>query len=174
MELGEAITTAIEYEGRVHKTYAQAREMARDEVGKRVFTTLMKEEQGHLSYLKERLKEWQDTGSITQAELATAIPSRAAIDQGVASLRAKVADPDAGKFDAELEMLRRALQVEVETSTFYEEMVRTLDAEGRQLFERFVEIEHGHQAIVQAEIDCLSGAGFWFDTPEFSLEMERS
>jgi hypothetical protein len=49
--------------------------------------------------------------------------------------------------------------------------VRTLDSEGQQLFERFVEIEEGHKAIVQAEIDCLSGSGFWFDTPEFSLEL---
>ena len=26
------------------------------------------------------------------------------------------------------------------------------------------------EAIVQAEIDCVSGGGFWFDCMEFSLE----
>jgi len=36
--------------------------------------------------------------------------------------------------------------------------------------QRFVEIEEGHRAIVQAEIDCVSGLGFWFDTAEFKLE----
>ena len=50
-------------------------------------------------------------------------------------------------------------------------MVQTLDDQGRALFARFVEIEGGHLAIVQAEIDCVSGSSFWFDTAEFSLEM---
>ena len=69
----------------------------------------------------------------------------------------------------ELELLRKALQVETETSEFYRQMVSTLDADGRRLFERFVEIEEGHRTIVQAEIDCVSGTGFWFDTKEFDL-----
>ena len=34
----------------------------------------------------------------------------------------------------------------------------------------FLGIEQGHQAIVQAEIDALSGLGFWFDFQEFNLE----
>jgi hypothetical protein len=60
--------------------------------------------------------------------------------------------------------------VERETSAFYQEMVGTLDGTGHSLFERFVEIEGGHLALVQAEIDSLSGSGYWFDTAEFSLE----
>ena len=40
----------------------------------------------------------------------------------------------------------------------------------QEMFRRFVEIEEGHQKIVQAEIDCVSGAGFWFDSMEFKLE----
>jgi rubrerythrin len=72
----------------------------------------------------------------------------------------------------ELELLKQALDAEVKTTSFYKEMVRTLDAEGQEMFRRFVEIEEGHEAIVQAEIDSLSNLGFWFDTPEFRLEME--
>jgi hypothetical protein len=45
-----------------------------------------------------------------------------------------------------------------------------LPPEGQELFRRFVEIEEGHVAIVQAEMDLVSGTGFWFDTAEFSLE----
>ena len=37
-------------------------------------------------------------------------------------------------------------------------------------FGRFLEIEQGHQAIVRAEIDALTGMGFWFDFQEFDLE----
>ena len=36
---------------------------------------------------------------------------------------------------------------------------------------RFMEIEEGHQAIVQAEIDALSGHGAWFDFTEIRFEM---
>lgn len=38
------------------------------------------------------------------------------------------------------------------------------------MFRHFLEIEDGHTAIVQAEIDALEGNGFWFDFAEFDLE----
>lgn len=171
MNLEEAIKTALDYEGKVHKTYLEAMEQATDDIGRRVFKTLCDEERQHIKYLRDRLDEWQRTGKITVAELGTAIPSRETIDEGVERLREKVAPEGGGKYGAELEMLKRALQVEIETGNFYREMVQTLDAEGQKMFERFVEIEEGHQAIVQAEIDCVSGTGFWFDTPEFRLEV---
>lgn len=171
MNLEEAIKSAIEYEGKVHKTYLEAMDKATDDVGKRVFKTLCDEEKRHLVYLRERLDEWKSTGKITVAELKTDIPTKEAIAEGINKLREKVGEKQGAEYDTELEMLRRALQVEVETSNFYKDMVRQLDDEGQKMFERFVEIEEGHQAIVQAEIDSVSGMGFWFDSREFSLEM---
>ena len=49
-------------------------------------------------------------------------------------------------------------------------MVRELPVEGQNLFSRFLEIEEGHGAIVQAEIDNVKRLGFWFDLKEFDLE----
>jgi hypothetical protein len=49
-------------------------------------------------------------------------------------------------------------------------MVRELPVEGQNLFSRFLEIEDGHGAIVQAEIDSVKRMGFWFDLKEFDLE----
>jgi rubrerythrin len=169
MDLEQAIKTAMDYEGKVYKTYLEAMEEATDEVGKRVFKTLCDEEKGHLDYLRERLDEWQQTGAINVEELGTAIPSHDEIQAGVEKLRDKVSGDSPAKHGSEIELLRRALKVETETSNFYQEMVRTLDADGQRLFERFVEIEEGHKAIVQAEMDCVSGMGFWFDTKEFDL-----
>jgi len=171
MNLDDAIKTAIEYETKVYKVYLDAMDKASDDVGKRVFKVLRDEEKGHLKYLRARLDEWNESGKITVEKLGTAIPTQKLIDDRVAELKAKVQGAKPRLHDTELELLRRALEVETETSAFYQKMVRTLDAEGRTLFERFVEIEEGHKAIVQAEIDCLSGSGFWFDTPEFSLEL---
>ena len=172
MDLSEAIRTALEYEGRVHKTYQDAMAAAVSDAGKRVFKTLCDEEMGHIKYLRSRLDEWENSGKITVAKLSTAIPTKAAINEGVKKLQAKIGSEVSSKHDAELQFLKKALDVEVETSNFYKEMVRTLDSDGRTMFERFVEIEEGHQAIVQAELDMVSGSGFWFDTMEFNLEAE--
>src|SRR4030042_1774683 len=35
---------------------------------------------------------------------------------------------------------------------------------------RVVDIERGHQAIVQAEMNAVAGNGYWFDIPEISME----
>ena len=173
MELDEAIKTAIEYEAGVHRTYQEAMQRTTDAKGKRFFEVLRDEEMGHLKYLRERLEEWTRDGKIQVAELDTAIPSHEAIDHGLQELREKLTPGATGKglHMTELDLLRKALAVEADTSSFYKEMVRTLDGDGRRLFERFVEIEEGHQAIVQAEIDSVSGTGVWFDTKEFNLEM---
>lgn len=170
MNLEEAIRTAIEYEAKVHRTYSEALEKSTDEVGKRVFRTLCEEERGHIKYLKDRLDEWRSTGSLTLERLDTAIPSRENIDRAVTELRDQVQGRPRRTSPTEVDLLERALKVELETSNFYREMVRTLDAQGQELFARFVEIEEGHRAIVQAELDCVSGLGFWFDSREFNLE----
>ncbi len=169
MNLEEAITTALDYEGKVYRTYREAQERATDDVGRRVFKTLCDEEKSHLDYLRKRLDEWRSTGTVNVEQLDTAIPDIEAIHFGVERLRESISGKPTSKLGTELEMLRRALDVETETSAFYQQMVRSLDDVGRQLFERFVEIEEGHKAIVQAEIDCVSGTGFWFDTKEFDL-----
>jgi len=173
MELDQAIRTAIEYEAGVHRTYQEAMQRATDAKGRRFFEVLRDEEMSHLKYLRERLEEWTRDGKIQVAELDTAVPSHEVIDHGLQELREKLTPGAAGKglHMTELDLLRKALAVENDTSNFYKEMVRTLDGDGRRLFERFVEIEEGHQAIVQAEIDSVSGTGVWFDTKEFNLEM---
>jgi rubrerythrin len=171
MSLDEAIRAAMEYEGKVHKTYSEAMQAATDDKARRFFKTLCDEEKEHLEYLAERLDEWNKTGKITVAELGTAVPPRPEIELGVAKLKEKLAGKTSGKQVAEIELLKRAIDVEAETSAFYKKMVGRLDAEGQQMFQRFVEIEQGHLAIVQAELDLVTGTGFWFDTPEFSLEL---
>jgi rubrerythrin len=169
MTLEEAIKTAIDYEEKVRDVYLQARSEATNDVGKRVFRILSKEEQEHVDFLRRKQAELQDTGKVTAEKLATAIPSREAIAEGVAKLENKMESEDRG---VELKMLRKAFQVEVETSEFYQKMVKELDLEGQRFFEPFLEIEEGHVALVQAEVDCLSGTGYWFDMREFSLEVE--
>jgi rubrerythrin len=170
MKLEEAIKTAIEYETRVHSVYEEAADKATDDKGKKVFGLLAKEEQGHVDYLESRLVEWKKTGHIEDVAMDTFLPSKKVIEAGVAKLKEQIEPRVREDLDVEMGLLQQALQVEVETSNFYRKMVGEMDGEGKRLFERFLQIEEGHQAVVQGEIDSLSGLGFWFDTTEFSLE----
>ena len=171
MKLVDAIKVALEYESGVHRIYLDAMNKTNDETAKRIFEVLCQEEGEHLAYLRNRLEEWEKEGKIQIKSLRTLIPGRDAIEKGLEDL-AKTVKPKPTKQVPELELLKKALEAEIETSNFYKEMVRTLDADGRELFKRFVEIEEGHEAIVQAQINAISNLGFWFDTPEFRLENE--
>ena len=171
MTLDQAIRTALEYETGVHRTYMEAMEKTSDGSAKRIFEVLGEEERQHIAYLRSRLDEWQKTGKIQVKKLGTSIPERKTIEKSLEDLRQTI-QPKRTRQLLELELLKQALDAEIKTSDFYKEMVRTLDAEGQEMFRRFVEIEEGHEAIVQAEIDSLSNLGFWFDIPEFRLENE--
>ena len=169
MTIDEAIKTALQYEGHVAAIYYDAMERSQDPIGKKVFKTLNDEEAGHVRYLMDRLEEWEKAGKVNAVELATSIPTAGKLQKAAESLQGKVASPMP---EGELKLLRRALEIEVETSDFYRKLVRDLPAEDSVLFARFVEIEEGHKAIVQAEIDHVTGLGFWFDIAEFRLEAE--
>jgi len=168
MDVKEALTISIDYEHKVRDHYAAGAAVILDTQGRKVFETLAKEEQGHVAYLESRLEEWLKTGKIADAELPTVLPSREFIEE--ARRRVSGAPADTLAVRGELELLKVALELERKTGAFYRELVETLPAEHRELFARFLVIEEGHLAIVQAEIDALAGHGHWFDFMEFQLE----
>lgn len=167
MTIEEAIKTAIELEAEVRDIYRGATKRTADPVGKRIYGVLADEEQNHLSYLRGKLKEWKEAGTITVERLDTSIPSEEVIRAGIGTLEANRTDTEKG---GELQMLSKAFEVEVKTTEFYRRMVRELHQEGQELFAPFVAIEEGHLALVRAEIDFLSKTGYWFDFKEFDME----
>jgi hypothetical protein len=171
MKLDQAIKTALEYENGVYRIYAESMKKSSDPAGKRILKVLCDEEAGHLIYLQSRLEEWQRTGKITAQKLETAIPARETIEKGLEDLRNTVKSK-ATRQIAELELLKKALDAEIQTTVFYREMVSELNGDGQALFKRFLEIEEGHEAIVRAQINTVGNWGFWFDMPEFRLESE--
>jgi rubrerythrin len=165
MTIEEAIKMALEYETRVRDSYVTAAANASSQVGKKVFTTLGEEEQGHIDYLECRLKELQDTGKINVEVVESIVPSAAQIEIGVQKLDEHLSKEDHG---GEGEFLSKALQLEKETSDFYQRMVDELGADG-EVFEQFLNIEKGHLAIVQAEMDALNQTGYLFDFQDFGM-----
>lgn len=167
MNLEEAISTAIEYENRIVDVYKKYANKFESEIGKKIFETLGKEEEDHVAYLESRLEEWKKDGKITLANLATVVPDKETIKKNVKNQK-KIAKQES--VDSEIEYFEKALEMEQKTSAFYRDMVAKLPADQQELFQKFVEIEEAHEAIVSAEIDNARGLGFWFDFMEFDLE----
>jgi len=168
MDLHEALKIAIGFENKVRDHYAAGAAKIFDARGKRLFEVFAQEEQGHVDYLESRVNEWQKTGKVTNAEIASLLPP----PEWIAQARKKVETAPAGSISIkeELDLLKVALDLEKQTSAFYRELVNTLPAGERPMFARFLEIEDGHVALVQAEIDAIAGHGSWFDIMEFRLE----
>jgi rubrerythrin len=167
MNLEEAIQAAIQYETRIHELYLDSATRARDETGRKVLSVLAREEKLHLDHLERKLGQWQREGKVTPERLRSGLPPQEKIAESFGDAGAKLLGADQA---AELGMLKRALQVEQETSGFYRKLVSELPPEGQALFEPFLEAEEAHLAIVQAEIDNLQGLGYWMDIQEFDLE----
>jgi rubrerythrin len=166
MNVEEALTTALEFEHEARDAYREMAEGAAGEMGRNVFGVLAHEEQHHVEYLQSRLSEWRRAGVITAEGLETAVPRGAEIEEGVRRMSREAAGEVRG---GEVEMLRRALRMEVAASDFYKRMVRELPETARPLFARFVEIEDGHTAIVQAELDYAIGSGYMFGFRDFTV-----
>jgi rubrerythrin len=167
MNMEQALRTALEFETKVRDVYRMAARDCGDQKGKKVFQVLADEEQQHLDYLQGKLLEFERSGRVTLESLKTAIPSRERIARNVDKLEAPLEQKECSE---EIDLVSRALEVEQQTSDFYKRVVQELPAEHRALFEPFIEIEEGHLAIVQAELDNLRGLGFYFDYQEFDLE----
>ncbi|MCP4582904.1 MAG: hypothetical protein GY839_14940 [candidate division Zixibacteria bacterium] len=165
MTVEQAIKTALDYEEKVRDSYLRAAKNSQDDTGKRMYKVLAKEEQEHVSYLREKLEELKKTGKIEADKLETVVPSEKAIADGVSRLEKHSPKEVQG---SERDLLDNALNLEKETSAFYEKMVGELGKEG-WVFDRFIEIEKGHVAIVQAEMDYLNGSGYYFDFQDFAM-----
>jgi rubrerythrin len=170
MTIEEALNTAIEFETRVRSVYEEALKDETDPSARRTLEVLAREEGYHLEYLKKRKEEWLANGHISIERLETSVPSPDLIARGVKTLRERLAGKKKDPNRSHVLLLQRAQKVEEETSAFYRRLVGQLEGTANAMFERFLEIEDGHLALVSAELDTVQGLGFWFDVQEFDLE----
>jgi len=167
MELEEALVAAISYEERIRDVYREAAQAVSDPVGRRVLKALGDDEQKHVDYLSERLEHWRQSGRLEVTRLESAIPPRQVIEEEAKKHAQTLPGDSRGD---EKQILSRALRVEVETSAFYRRMVEEMPGEAGELFAGFLEIEERHIAAVEAELDYLSGTGYWLGIKEFDME----
>ena len=167
MKLETAITSALEFENRIRDLYIEAVARTDDPAGKKIFQALADDEQRHVDYLESRLDEWKRLGQLTAARLASTIPDKTAIRKEAAALQSKMSEDARG---LKQQMLSRALEMEIETSRFYKELIGQVADDHKAMFERFLEIEDNHVEAVQFELDHLNNTGFWYGFEEFDME----
>jgi len=167
MLMEKAIKDAIEYETRIMNLYRKAANSVTDPAGKKILKMLGDDEQGHIDYLNSRLDIWQKSGELKAPVLKSLIPSGEMISREISKLQEKMSLKNRS---SERDILNKALRVEIETSEFYEKMVREMTGEAQEMFAQFLKIEENHIAAVQAELDYINKSGFWFDFKEFDME----
>ncbi len=163
----EAIKTAIDYEKKIRDIYVEASEKTDEPDGKLFFKTMGADEQGHVDYLEDRLERWTKTGELSVEKLASILPSPEAIAERVKKIEARVFEGDRNDEKA---MLGRALKAEIETSDFYKKLVDETSGDAQRMFAQFLKIEDDHISAVQAELDYISGTGYWMGFKEFGME----
>lgn len=167
MDIKEAISIAIEFEKGVVDVYNQYADKFESEVGKKIFKALGKEEVDHAAYLEAKLAQWTAEGKVTLEGMDTIVPGADLLTEHVG----KLAKSFSGEVkESEIEAFKKALKMEQDATNFYNDLVGKLPKEDQELFQRFLEIEAGHEAIIKAELDNVKGLGYWFDFMEFDLE----
>ncbi len=169
MNLEQAIMTALQYENKLVDIYLQGVQDTNDPKGKKIYQALADDEQNHVSYLKVKLQQLKATGQITVEQLESAIPPAEVIRKEEAKASSSMSKKDSGLQE---QHLSKALEVEKETSRFYQQLVSELPEDEQALFSRFLEIENAHIEAVQFELDYVSHSGTWFGFEEFNLEVE--
>jgi rubrerythrin len=166
MTLEEAILTSLEHETNVRDYYSAAARVCSDRKGRAFFEMMAKDEQGHVEYLTAKLAEWRSEGAIKDEALATIVPSREWVAKGMERM---VATGSKGDMKQESDRLYTALKMEEEVTQFYRGLATSVPG-GEKMFRRFIEIEDGHTAVVQAEIDMVHKNGYFYDFLEFGQE----
>jgi rubrerythrin len=167
----DILQNAVEMEQEGKGFFERASNMMRHERAKQMFTSLVKQEQRHIDILGEELGRLQaGIGWATLEEMKLGAQHYPKIsvfkDKEILNLKLR---PDAG----ELEVINVGIQVEKKSIDYYRDAAqRAEDLKAQEVFNWLVGEEAGHLTILNAEYDNRSGAGFYYDNMEFSLEVE--
>ena len=164
------LRNAIEMEIEGKEFFRKAAERMKYPRTKDMFKSLVKQEQRHVRVLEEELSRLQDgkgwVAPTSVKDSDTSTPSHEVFEG--AKAHASALDPKA----SELEAIKLGMDIEKRSIEYYRRAGEDVDSEdARRVFGWLVGEEAGHLTILKAEYDIRSRSGFYFDTPEFSLEV---
>lgn len=165
-EVKEAIKTAIQLEKDGRQFFEQAAEDTNNELGKKMFQKLAADEVRHLVTFEKMFKTLADPETWRELLKSGAPRVRMPFFAEKAENRSP-AERGAGEVSA----LRQALGVERKAIDFFKKVAQEAhDPEASRIFELIAEEEISHYDLIQAQIDSVTNAGFWFDVGEFEMD----
>ncbi len=164
------LTNAIEMELEGKEFFAEVAAKARNQRTRETFMSLVKQEQRHVDILGEELRRIEK-GMVWAAleEMKRSAPTypKMSVFRDKKFTRLKF-DPESG----ELEALRVGIDVEKKSIEYYRAAgSQAGEPKAREVFNWLVGEEAGHLTILSAEFEYRTRSGFYYDTPEFSLEV---
>lgn len=168
-DLGVAYKTEING----YAFYNAASMIASSERGKNVFSHLAKEELDHIrvvSAIGEALKSGQGWIGYEEAlRRAVASGEGLPIFQGENELIKRLEENP-----TDTNAIKISIENEDKAVDFYTRMLgEATTPEEKVVLTKLLEMEKGHLKILRWEYESLNKTGFWADTMEFSVEMEK-
>ena len=159
------IQEAIKLEINGQAFFTQAAEITRNELGKKMFVHLAKEEVKHLEAFSRlfssviKSDEWKKQVEREQLKGPSAVIEELA-------QRMKRAEGQ-----SEIEALRIGMELETKAVEFFTRSASGMDdAEAKEIFEKIADEERFHYDLLLAQHDSVTGSGFWLDSSEFQMD----
>jgi rubrerythrin len=164
------LSNAIEMELEGKAFFEEVGAKARNERTRNTFQSLAKQEQRHVDILGEemkRLESGMDWAALEDMKRSAPTYPKISVFKDKELRRLKF-DPESG----ELEALRIGLEVEQKSIEYYRTAgAQASEPKAREVFNWLVGEEAGHLTVLKAEYSYRTRSGFYYDSPEFSLEV---
>lgn len=155
-----ALDVAIQTEKDGREFYKRAAENTADPGGKVLFTSLADDELEHLGLLESQRQALAKEGHWQPGSDAEWRERPARVEGAPVFSRAALAE-NVNAYTSDLSALRMAFLIEKDAVAFYTKAAaKTEDPNGKEIYERLVEMEREHQRILEEEYNAL-GREFW-------------
>lgn len=160
----EAIRTAIQMEKEGQHFYEECARKTENELGKKMFESIAKDEIGHLHTFQKMFDTL--TGTDQWKELAQGSPNvgKVPIFEGRTDKKRDVNQSDIDALRIGMESERKGIELYKKAAEDAKEPI------ARQIFTKIREEEEYHYDLLQAQLDYLTKSGFWLDVAEFRMD----
>jgi len=157
-DMSQVIRTAIKLETDGIEFYKGAADKTSHPFGKRMFLSLMKDEERHLKILKEVLDDLDFSDFEKYFKETPMQKIKTVFDELKGEMNERIAANP-----SEMEVLKMGMKVEDESVNFYRDSLeKTTDKGARALLNKLVMEERDHYRILQNTYSYLEDSGKWF------------
>ncbi len=158
---------AIKLEINGRSFFEHAAEVTHNELGKKMFQKLARDEMGHLKTFAQLFashignEDWKKHVEEEEKHKSSVIEE----------LKARVEKQEKEERASELEAIRIGMELERKSIAFFEKSAKeSTDLKAQDIFNKICDEERLHYDLLQAQYDSITNSGFWFDIAEFRMD----